>query len=450
MKKLVLLFFCTTIFYNTPFSQKLFPKQALLNDIDSLYVMVNDIHPDMFANISRVNFEKELGMVKQQVRDSMSRLDFYSVVAPLLEKIGDGHTGLNFPRDELQNSAVKLFPFSVRIRFQDSVAIIKNDHSSINCGIPSGAEIASINGQNIASLVGKMFCFLSGERLFFKAAYLEYYFTPLLFSLTHDSIFSVKYIYNKKAFVKTVHGIPYSQRFTEQSGTDEKLTDYSLSLDSSKMIACIHFDNFSNSQVFKKFIDSAFSVIEAKKIRDIIIDIRQNGGGNSGIGDEFFQYISPVPYKQYGKVIVKISPRLIRLFGGSMDEMKDSIGLKTYDKDTLIGLRPNKLRYNGRLYLLTSHFTFSSAADFAWTFQYLKMGIIIGEETGGLVVCFGDKIWQTLPNTKIGLDVSYKKFYGYGARDDDTHGVIPDYSVSSAKAMDLAVDLILKERGSVH
>ena len=132
MKKRVLLFFCTVLLYTSAFSQKLFPKQALLNDIDSLYVMVNEIHPDMFATISRINFEKELGMVKQFVRDSMSRIDFYRVLAPLLEKIGDGHTSLVFPTYELQNPAVKLFPFSVRIRFLDSTAIIRTDHSPID------------------------------------------------------------------------------------------------------------------------------------------------------------------------------------------------------------------------------------------------------------------------------------------------------------------------------
>jgi hypothetical protein len=450
MKKRILLFFCTILLYNTSFSQKLFPKQALLNDIDSLYVMVNDVHPNMFANIPMANFEKELGMIKQQVRDSMSRLGFYTVVAPLLEKIGDGHTSLVFPTNELQNPVVKLFPFSVRIRFNDSATIIRTDHSLIDNGIPSGAEIVSINGKKTDSLVGKMFCFLSGEKLFFKAAYLEYMFTPLLYALTHDSVFSLVYIDNHKTILKTVNGIPYSQRFKEQTPTEETPIDYSLSLDTAKMIACIHFNNFSNPSVFKNFIDSAFSVIEGRKIRDVIIDIRQNSGGNSGIGDEFFQYISPVPFNQYGKVIVKISPRLIRLFGGSMDDMKDSIGFKIFDNDTLIGLRPNKLRYSGHLYLLTSNYTFSSATDFAWTFKYLKMGIIVGEETGGLVVCFGDKIRQSLPNTKIGLDVSYKKFYCYGASDDDTHGVIPDYNVSSAKAMEYAVDMILKGRGSAR
>ncbi len=41
---------------------------------------------------------------------------------------------------------------------------------------------------------------------------------------------------------------------------------------------------------------------------------------------------------------------------------------------------------------------------------------------------------------------SYKKYYGYGATNDYTHGVIPDHIVTQPEAMDYAIAQIMKRR----
>ncbi len=74
-------------------------------------------------------------------------------------------------------------------------------------------------------------------------------------------------------------------------------------------------------------------------------------------------------------------------------------------------LRENDLRFSGNTYLLNGHFTFSSVADFAWTFKHFEMGEIIGEETGGLAISFGDIIVQNLPNSDLQLNVLHKLFF---------------------------------------
>lgn len=141
---------------------------------------------------------------------------------------------------------------------------------------------------------------------------------------------------------------------------------------------------------------------------------------------------------QFGKAAVKVSSRLKRAF----PLLQDSIGIKTYINDTLLQLRDNPLRFNGNVYLLTSNYTFSSATDFAWAFKYFRTGIIVGKETGGSTVCFGDLVGQILNNTKLKFGISWKKFYGYGASDEDVTGVIPDYQVDPKKAMDFTINLI--------
>lgn len=50
--------------------------------------------------------------------------------------------------------------------------------------------------------------------------------------------------------------------------------------------------------------------------------------------------------------------------------------------------RPKRERYSGKVWLLTSHYTFSSAVELAWVFNYLNLGTLVGEETGGAVSFF--------------------------------------------------------------
>ena len=100
--------------------------------------------------------------------------------------------------------------------------------------------------------------------------------------------------------------------------------------------------------------------------------------------------------------------------------------------------------------MLVSGNTFSSATDFASSFQCYQVGKIIGTETGGLTACFGDVYSFELPNTKFDMGVSYKKFYN-ACGIDNKRGVIPDYIVENSfddeqkgidKALEFTIDLI--------
>ena len=84
-------------------------------------------------------------------------------------------------------------------------------------------------------------------------------------------------------------------------------------------------------------------------------------------------------------------------------------------------------RFGGRVFLLTGPNTFSSAADFAAVVKDYEIGTIIGEETGGLRQCFGDRLRFSLPYSGIGFGVSHKRFYAPIPKPgDDLRGVVPD------------------------
>lgn len=97
--------------------------------------------------------------------------------------------------------------------------------------------------------------------------------------------------------------------------------------------------------------------------------------------------------------------------------------------------------FTGKVYLLTSNHTFSSASDFSWAFKEFGMGTVVGEETGGVNVCFGDILYYKLPLSGLSASISWKRFWNYGADENDIHGTIPDYIVPTSDALTKALEL---------
>lgn len=105
---------------------------------------------------------------------------------------------------------------------------------------------------------------------------------------------------------------------------------------------------------------------------------------------------------------------------------------------------PAEKRFNGKVWLLVSHHSFSTAASFAWTFKEFGMGTVVGEEAGGMNVAYGDVVTYKLPQSGIYLSVSFKRFWLHGADERNIHGAMPDIEVSSDNALDYTTSIITK------
>lgn len=89
------------------------------------------------------------------------------------------------------------------------------------------------------------------------------------------------------------------------------------------------------------------------------------------------------------------------------------------------------LRYNGKTYLLTNNGTFSAAQGFASAYKCYGQGTIIGEETGGATVNFGDVHVFELPHTRLKVMTSWEQAFS-SCGIDNQRGVIPDFEVQNS------------------
>lgn len=427
-----------------PASGKLSSEQAAF-DIDALVYTLDQIHPDIFSVCGQESFFRAVNKAKESLPDSVSPVELYLRVAPVVSMIGDGHTSLIFPFNTFFTQDTKRFPVFVDILSDGSM----NCRMSVDSVIPRDARILSINGVSATEMVDSMLSFVSGEKRHFRLSGVNYSFPALLLTMYPADSYTVEYLPlgNKKPLRHTFPTMTLDEIRPRlpQKNTAQNHDIYSFNIDSVNNVAVMDFRSFQDIPRMEHFADSMFTALREKHIGNLIIDLRDNGGGNSAVGDVLLRYLSPIPFTQMEKALVKVTPTMTRLMGADIP----ATGFKFEDSDPatyITPLTPQEGHYDGKVYLLTSNKTFSSAGSFAWAFKETGSGKVVGEETGGMNVSFGDILYFQLPVSKLSCSVSYKRFWLFHADENDIHGTLPDIPVPAADAMKAAMKLAKKNR----
>ncbi|HPE54800.1 MAG TPA: S41 family peptidase [Bacteroidales bacterium] len=441
------------VFNNNSFSQeksKEFTQAQLYDDIASLFETLETIHPDLYFYTPKDSIDVLIEQAKAKITGPMSALDFWKLMGPVVAKLGDGHTGLYFPRKSYYmylDSSNVIFPLEVVVR--DNKVFVSKNYSADSLLNPN-TEILEINGMEMNFLLNEIRKYQWGERQSFIDLKTGLNFNTYLWMLYGESTnFDLRFVSstNNQTYVKNVPGIIFDsyRRAKQKDNTEDR--DFWFYQVVDQKIGVIEFNSMRRGGDFKNFLDSTFRAIQSDSISDLIIDIRKNGGGNSSLVVSLFSYFNTKPYTQATQMDVKISKQARKQFRKMIFKwytyplypvtlfFNETRPILWGKKGKVVSFHEqpetHKIRepfFNGDVYLLTSPNTFSSANILAAVFKCYDMGTIIGEETGGVTIAFGDLIYFSLPNTGLPGICSYKKFY-HPCGNPDNRGVIPDIEV---------------------
>lgn len=210
---------------------------------------------------------------------------------------------------------------------------------------------------------------------------------------------------------------------TDEPPERKQLELCSYKIDKENSLGIFTLNRCEMSQEYTDRLSEFFSAVRDNDIGNIAVDLRSNGGGTTAVINEFLRYINISDYKLFGGTDIRI--------GGNLISYRDEI-------------TPNKPvdnAFDGRVYALTSNYTFSSAMDFATVIQDNGIGKVIGETPGNMPTAYGDKLGFQLPESKLVLSVSYKKFYRVDIN-KSIEPLIPDYTVEADKALEKLVEYI--------
>jgi len=327
-------------------------------------------------------------------------------------------------------------------------------------------EIKSINNIPVNTILETCCHYLTGESNYpkiskiYSNAFLQY----LAFVYNFHDSFNISYISqsDNKEYNITVPGAclndfieankkyaPKWEVYTKKPIiSQEDVFDFSMI--TSKPIGYLNFYSFAldldkktEKQVEGK-VDTIFCKLKKEGIKNLIIDIRENDGGEDYCTELLMNYLTDKKWNWGGPAEMKYSEQQKKIYSqlfikkGFHPFFKLSHTYKEFFKpangsirrvdDEKIKYRVRKSKFNGNVYVLTGAKTFSSAVTFAAICKCYGIATLIGRETGGVMQGFTSTIPVILPQTKMRISVSSRKVKN-ACGDNYKLGLTPDITV---------------------
>lgn len=382
-----------------------------------------------------------------------TELEFYGYLAPLIAEINDGHTGMMLSRDYdtyLQNQPI-LIPF--KLQFIEGKTYLFRNYSEDE-DVEMGGEVVSIDDHPISEILEKMLAVQPSDghnvtskyrRLesttTFGRRYLQFYGFTTSFNILYLSPSDGK---KKEIRVDGIKQKELMDRFSRRY-PDVARQRPPIELEYKEDVAILTIRTFSsgpyrNAKIsYPSFLKKTFRELAEKNIPHLVIDLRDNGGGEDLWGKLLFAYLMDKPYKYYNSLEVNRTSFsfLAHTDAPDLSKMLQKRTKKnergTFDilvHPNLGEQKPLKPTYKGKVYVLINGGSFSGSGETTSLMHYHKKAVFVGEECGAGYYGNTSGIMPTLtlPHTKLRFRIPMIRYHmavsGYNHPD---RGIIPDY-----------------------
>ncbi|MBO0953067.1 S41 family peptidase [Fibrella forsythiae] len=446
LARYLLLFFLVTK-ASISHGQLLTPAQ-LQADFTRFQTALNEAHPAMYRYTSKNQFDSLAAAVATRLNQPMTQHQFYLAMMPLVVALRDGHIKWLLPGQDEHYPFFTDNLFPLKLYFLGERAWILGHYGAD--AVPTGAEVLTINDQPIATIIGKLLpnmAFADGYTVsskyedlnhFFSGYYATFIGAPARHQLTcriGDSTQTIQLPAQPLAAIKAYN----------DAHTPSARLPYYVTFEDSSRAATLTIKRFwteKNEQKFKPFLAEAFRQIDQKRVQHLILDLRDNEGGEENYGVWLYKYLAQKPFRYYDHISVRQkkaysfpawTPKLYQMFrwlvvrkrGNSYVFVKQ-LGLKRH--------KPQPSAYAGKLYVLINGGSFSVTTELAARIHADGRGTFIGQETGGALEGNNSGIFAItqLPNAKIDLGIPLFGFYmaDLPRKVEKGQGIRPDYPVT--------------------
>lgn len=407
-------------------------------DIRFLKSALEESHPNLYYYSPKSAINACFDSLNSQLDTSMSDLEFYRYITPLCSYIKDGHT-IFLPgarTTDYYNENAPFFPF--KIYWTGEKMYVELNYTTRD-EIENGAEILSINrvpaGEIMQTCLSRMM--RDGENQTYPIWVLNNWFNEYYsYFYGHPASFFIEYRRDDGSIqTKTVKGISkqeifdnrakrYPDRTFSRTYHQKEGSGILLEIDKEKNFALLTIKDFENEilnktyhQHFFKTIKHYFDRIQESGVGNLILDIRNNQGGDIENGQYLLSYLMSKPFR-----LVDSYSRVVH----SAEELETNRNKPSRGPSQGV-FKPKSDAFKGNLYLLVNGGSFSNSGIVTSAIRAEKRGTIIGEETGGNErLINGDAKGIILPNSKITVDIPTLEFQIREKSKNTGHGIVPD------------------------
>lgn len=448
---------------------------ALKEDLHVLKKVLEANHPSLYWYTPKDSVDYYFQETIAGITDSLNEVEYKNRLSKLIAHIRCGHTTVRFSKayGKIANRyRYPQFPLALKA-WDDSLVVLASAYNNDSI-FKRGTIVTAINGRSPQELLDTIYQYIStdGYVTNHKSQVISGNFPGWYKTILGDgdSVYHIRYIdslgQEKEAHIKAYLPVKDSSR-KEPSivvpGLSRKevrklrlLNKRSMVIDTLNSTAFIRLTTFSGGRL-KTFFRRSFKTLNRLSIVNLVIDLRENGGGNVGNSIDLTRYLIHKPFK-VGDSIVAFSRRmqysryikpsffywLAMNFGGK--KMEDGkIHYRRYEQHYF---KPaTKHHYDGKLYLIQGGYTFSAATMFIAQLKGQSNVKVLGEESGGGY--YGNSAMHipkiTLPNS--GLMVSLPLYRLVMDKDRPKgRGIIPDIEIKpSSQAIREGYDIKISE-----
>jgi hypothetical protein len=430
-----------------------FPRDDVRADCAFLYTTLQAAHYDLYVRTPRADYDRRYRALLDSIQGPMSRLDVVRLFQPFVALGKIGHARISFPYAEYGEYARRggtLLPFDLRI--EGGRAFIVRNYSA-DAALAPGKELVSLNGRPFATWLDRVGRFISADRPYLAHSQLELMF-PEWFWLDQGKVDSFTVRLRSGAEDCSTVSVPavsatkvQADRAVRQRWFNRRKCDLL-----SDGVAYLRPGPFYDAEsgaigydgtAFHRFIDESFRKVIAQGSTDLVLDLRDNHGGDNSFSDPMIAWVATRPFRFASKYTLRASAETrkalvaaaarypdLPVVGRMQDALRDRAdGERVPFEIPEARPRPGAI-FRGRVWVLVNRHSYSNAASAAATIQDYKFGLVLGEETSDLPTSYGSAAPFTLPHT--GIQVLYPKAYLVRPSGDQAlRGVVPDVAIET-------------------
>lgn len=395
---------------------RVFTAEAYKADLDQLGNTLIKVHPNALKFISREAFLKNIEEQKALITDQTTYGEFAWHCSEIIANVHCSHTNMGsfYTENAMLPPALK-FPLQTRW-VNDQLFVVNPLNNAAQVGVK--AEILRINGVAVSKIISDAYKHIPSQgyiKTTKKHVFNRWSSGMIPFALGFPETYNIvvkgaeaPIVLNKAETVRE----PFRDASIKPACDDnlcfEVLDDNQTAI---LTISTFNYYQWNDLGVFINFIDSSFAAINQKGIKNLIIDVRFNGGGSQHASIHLLKYLVDKPFIYYSNA----------QFEGKTAKI---------DGEELI--TPFEHRFRGKCYFMIDGNGNSTTGHFMSLVKVFNLGTIVGEELGSNQFCSaGQKICR-LSNTKLEYYVANNTHESTATTLPDEVGILPDHAVTQS------------------
>lgn len=423
-------------------------------DFDLFRKSMEEAHGGLYRFSDKQTTDARFDSYRKKIPSIKNQREFLSMMMELLATTRDGH--MRFALDQNTQAAfskAKVFPFTLLIEGNRTM-VLYNDTPG-DTTIQPGSEILSINGQKTSELLKRIYPKLpsdgyieTGKQKRLEQTFGAFYWlvidTTDRFAITAEDV-------NGKTINAAFSGVMNNDREKNRNNNvvNGKISSNVAKLTGPKENIALQFPRADIAYLcirgfqgdnFNQQIDSIFKVVQDKKSKAFILDLRGNGGGVDQYGAFLVSQFVNKPFRYFDRIhLTTLQPSFTSFTEKTLEDLRsgtviDPKGgyLVTAKLHPGVGeQQPGNYPFTGKTHVLIDGQTFSTAADVTALMRHLTNAVFIGEETGGGFEgnTSGLNAQLKLPHSKLGLRVQMYEYWNAVPVKERGRGTLPDHFI---------------------